>query len=120
MTESPEKIINQIRNWNETYSDNDKVADLAKYLKNAYPSIEYEVNRGNVTLGALIGTIGIEMKTNADSFLLYELKRDIPGYLCVSSSVIVIVSNPMEGIVEGFKSFLREKGLLDDVWIVEI
>ena len=120
MSPTPENIANKIRTWSANYTGTRKVADLAKYLKNEYPSIEFEINRGNVTLGALIGTISIEMKANADLFLLSELKRDITSYLTVSNSVIVIVSSPKDGIVDEFTSFLREKGLEDDVLIVEI
>jgi hypothetical protein len=115
LTPKPENIEKKIRAWSENFSGSNKVTELAKYLRIEYPSIEFEINRGGVTLGALIGTISIEMKTNADLYLLSELKRDIPSYLDVSSGVVVIVSNPKEGIVEDFRVYLHANGFSNNV-----
>ncbi len=120
ITPKPENIAKKIQAWSENFTGSNKVTELAKYLTVEYPSIEFEINRGGVTLGALIGTISIEMKTNADLYLLSELKRDIPSYLDVSSSVVVIVSNPKEGIVEDFWTYLHAKELSNKVWVVKI
>lgn len=120
VTPKPENIVKKIQNWSENYTGIKIAPDLAMYLKKEYPSIEFEINRGGVTLGALIGTTSIEMKTNAGSMLLNELKRDIPCYFDVSTSIIIIVSNPEEGIVEDLRAFLQAKGLTKNVWVIEI
>ena len=73
-----------------------------------------------MTLGAFLGSLSIEMKVDADRFLLSELKRDIPCYLTVSEEVIVIVSNPEEGILTDLACFLKEIEASHVVWVVEI
>jgi hypothetical protein len=82
--------------------------------------IEFEVNKSGVTLGALIGSTSLEVKGKADELMLYELKRDIPGYLEVSSELVVILENPENGVKGQLERFLDERGISPRVWIVEI
>lgn len=114
------EISRNIEDWSFHYLGAEKVKDLKQYLVETYPSIEFNVDRKIVKLGALIGGTSLEVKNKASLRHIEELKANMTNYLLFSLQLVVIFSDPEKDIVARFKSYLFENELTKVVWVVEI